>query len=497
MTPPPDLAALFPEASFAAKTGAGACGEVWLARFPDGAWRSVKFVAGDSAAADRELRAIRLLLSLGDPRTPAGTPLHPALMPVADLRESPAGFAYAMPPADSLRPGWTADPAQYRPRTLAADLLARRALPLPECLDLAEALAGALGFLQRHCLVHRDLKPSNVLYLAGRPVLADFGLLADTREAGSVVGTPGYVPGEQHGRFPADLFSLGVLLSEAATGRPAAEAGFAPVEEADVSHPLYPRFLDLLRRATDDNPARRPQTAAAFLAALRGLRETPPRCRRRLWTLLALLLLLPVALLFFRSRPRISSAPPDAPATPAPSDPDPDVPQPDVPVVPAVPAPAPPSPATNRPLLYVSRDMADAGAFLQLYTDRIRVGLPLRGFTAEDAALLLVLPPDDPAFAETDDWTGPAPWRLVPLVPATPENTPPDAADAPVFPADAPSPARTTHAAIAFLPPDAPYPEAVFFLPAPPHAWEPRLAALPDATFGDLEYLWMRACEPF
>ena len=66
MTPPSDcpapLAELFPEAEFAAKIGEGAYGEVWLARFPGGAWRAVKFVAGDGERADRERRALRLLL---------------------------------------------------------------------------------------------------------------------------------------------------------------------------------------------------------------------------------------------------------------------------------------------------------------------------------------------------------------------------------------------------------------------------------------------------
>lgn len=478
MTPPSDcpapLAELFPEAAFAAKIGEGAYGEVWLARFPGGAWRAVKFVAGDGERAERERRALRLLRSLADPAA-ADAPLHPALMPVADLREGPGAFAYSMPVADAVRPNWREDPAQYRPRTLAADLVARRALPLGECLDLAETLAGGLAYLQRHCLVHRDLKPSNVLFLEGRPVLGDFGLLADTREAESVVGTPGYVPREQHGEFPADIYSLGVLLSVASTGRPAEEMGLAPVQEADRLHPLFPRWLDLLRRATDSSPARRPQTAEAFLRELRALREAPTghKWRRRL--LLASLVLCAIGGGVVGLRHACHRPPSPAPAS-----------------EPVPPMPIPPS--GNRPL-YVSGDMAEDGAFLQLYSDRIRVGLPLHGFAAEDGCLLLVLPPDDPAYDPDEVWDGPMPWRLCPLVPADAANTPASAANDPAFPPDAPQPARTSHAAIAMLPADAPYPEAVFLLCEPVWAWESRLAGLTDATFEDLRALWWDTCE--
>ena len=482
MTPPTDcpvpLAELFPEAVFAAKIGEGAYGEVWLARFPGGVWRAVKFVAGDGERAERERRALRLLRSLADPAAP-DAPLHPALMPVADLREGPGAFAYSMPVADALRPNWRDNPAQYRPRTLAADLVARRALPLGECLDLAEALAGGLAYLQRHCLVHRDLKPSNVPFLEGRPVLADFGLLADTREAESVVGTPGYVPKEQHGEFPADIYSLGVLLSVASTGRSADEVGLAPVQEADRLHPLFSRWLDLLRRATDTSPARRPQTAEAFLQELRALRDAPtgPKWRRKLFAFLALCAI-GGAVIGIRHVLRLPPAVPLPATTPGPA--------------PTASVPVPPS--DNHPL-FVSRDMAEDGAFLQLYTDRIRVGLPLHGFTAEDACLLLVFPPDDPAYDPEAVWNGPMPWRLCPLVPADAANTPPSAIEAPAFPPDAPHLARTTHAAIAMLPADVPYPEAVFLLCEPIWAWEPRLAALPDATFDDLRSLWWETCE--
>ena len=136
--------------------------------------------------------------------------------------------------------------------------------------------AGALEFLQRHCLVHRDIKPSNVIYLDGKLVLADVGLLADTREAQSLVGTPGYVPREQHGRFAGDLYSLGILLLEISTGRPAAESGAAPVEEANTDAPSFSRWIDILSRVCDPNPARRYQTATALLRDLRALRDAPP-----------------------------------------------------------------------------------------------------------------------------------------------------------------------------------------------------------------------------
>jgi hypothetical protein len=442
---------------------------------------------------------LRLLRSLADPAAP-DAPLHPALMPVADLREGPGAFAYSMPVADALRPNWRDNPAQYRPRSLKAELVARRALPLGECLALAEALAGGLAFLQRHCLVHRDLKPSNVLYLEGQPVLADFGLLADTREAGSVVGTPGYVPKEQHGDFSGDIFSLGILLSVASTGRAAGEVGFAPVAEADREHPLFPRWLELLRRCTEASPTRRPQTAEAFLGELRTLREARSRPRWGWWLLLGVLVLGAigggvVGVLHGHRSSQPTPAPDPAPASEAPT-------------------PVPPSDGQ----LYISRDMAEDGAFLQLFSDRIRVGLPMHGFTAEDACLLLVLPPDDPAYdpaagshvvllprigpppyapaCDPDTWwDGPVPWRLCPLVPADALNTPPSVADAPAFPDGAPHPGRTSHAAMAMLPADAPYPEAVFLLCEPGWAWEGRLAELHEATFADLRELWWDGCE--
>ena len=505
------LSALYPEAAFLARIGSGAYGEVWLARFPDGDFRAVKLVAADSSraeAAARERRAVRLLHSLADPANPSA-PLHPALLPVLDVREAPGSpaFAYSMPLADSLRPSWTADPATYRPRTLATELLARRALPIPECLALAESLASALDFLQRRCLVHRDLKPSNILYLSGRPVLADFGLLADTREAASAVGTPGYVPAEQHGRFSADLYSLGVLLAEAATGRPPSETGFAPVEEADTDHPRYPRFLALVRRAADPNPARRPQTAAAFLKELRAFSAPSPWRKRLRWTLIAIGLYLLWGLVLciveeWRTPPQSQPSPPPSLA-------------PSVSSVPSVPSPTttnPPSPPpnhqttqppnyptspTSRPvpdLAYLTPYLAYRNAFLQFYTDRIRFGLPRGDLDPEDFSLLLVYPEDTPR----EPWMHPSPAVpacVLPLETASTDDTPPTFATDPALPRDART-SRRSRTAIALLPLADPYPEAVFLFPVPPDTLDHWLSTHPSAAFDDLEAHW-HTSQPF
>ena len=287
------LRLLFPDYLFLARIGSGAYGEIWLATAPEGQHRAIKFIAkggpGDDSRYGREHRGIQLLKTLRD--------IPPGIVPILDVREDPqAGFGYVMELADAERPLWQEHPEEYRPKTLRGELVARRALPLAESIDIGIRLADALEFLQRHRLVHRDIKPSNVIYIQGKPVLADVGLLVDTREAESLVGTPGYVPREQHGHFSGDIYSLGVLLTEISTGRPADENGFSPVEESDTDAPGYARWMDILRRACESNPENRYQTAAALLRDLQELRQNPlgpPKPRSKwLWIATGIVLLL-------------------------------------------------------------------------------------------------------------------------------------------------------------------------------------------------------------
>ena len=81
------------------------------------------------------------------------------------------------------------------------------------------AIASAVGFLHKHGLIHRDIKPSNIIFVNGVPKLADIGLLTDMSEAGSLVGTEGFIPAEGSGSVRADIYSLGKVLYEMSTGR--------------------------------------------------------------------------------------------------------------------------------------------------------------------------------------------------------------------------------------------------------------------------------------
>ncbi|HEV2310101.1 MAG TPA: serine/threonine-protein kinase [Acidimicrobiia bacterium] len=112
-------------------------------------------------------------------------------------------------------------------RTLA-DEIAEGPFAGTQVRRLADALLDALEAAHGAGILHRDVKPSNVLVAGrGRWKLTDFGIAkiideTDATATGLVVGTPSYLAPERHLGAPAtvrsDLYSLGVVLYEAATG---------------------------------------------------------------------------------------------------------------------------------------------------------------------------------------------------------------------------------------------------------------------------------------
>jgi sugar lactone lactonase YvrE len=98
-----------------------------------------------------------------------------------------------------------------------------------QAVSLIAPMAEALGYAHNEGTVHRDVKSSNVMVTdVGRPVLMDFGIAyagSDARltQTGTVLGTPEYMSPEQaRGNdvdARGDLYSLGVVLYEALTGK--------------------------------------------------------------------------------------------------------------------------------------------------------------------------------------------------------------------------------------------------------------------------------------
>lgn len=137
---------------------------------------------------------------------------------------------------------------------------------VPDPHQLAGELLSALRYIHSAGVLHRDIKPHNVLVDAdGRARLTDFGIAqpADATSltgTGDVLGTESYIAPEVKQGAPAsersDLFALGVVLADVAR------------EGAGTS------LWELVDRLRDPDPERRPQSAAAALAALgRGSRR--------------------------------------------------------------------------------------------------------------------------------------------------------------------------------------------------------------------------------
>ena len=246
--------------------GRGAYGVVYLAEGADGAWVAVKVCRRDEIGEERyarELRGARLYSAI---------PSQEGLVRMHELAETPWGFYAVMDLADDEFDRESPTVESYRPKTLASVIDGEKALPLGECVKLGISLAKGLVVLQRHHLLHRDIKPGNVIYVGGRPVLSDLGLVVEESEAASLVGTLGYVPPENFTAAAGDVYSLGLTFKAASFGRSIEDIDKGPAAEADTGAKFFPAWWRILNKATDPAPSRRYQSAKALLKDLTALR---------------------------------------------------------------------------------------------------------------------------------------------------------------------------------------------------------------------------------
>jgi hypothetical protein len=196
--------------------GRGAYGEIWMARSELGVLRAVKVV--DRRTFDTETAFQREFDGMA--RFEPISREHTGFVDILHVGRDEAGefFYYVMELADDHINGQDIQPANYVPKTLRTELARRSRLLADEVLTLGLELTEALAALHREGLVHRDIKLANVIFVGGRPKIADIGLVAATGQD-SYVGTEGYVPPEGPGTMQGDIFSLGKVLYELAMGK--------------------------------------------------------------------------------------------------------------------------------------------------------------------------------------------------------------------------------------------------------------------------------------
>ena len=243
-----------------------------------------------------------------------------------------------------------------------SEVLPRNGLPLGRLLAIGIEIADALVAAHQKGITHRDLKPANIMLgegqHQGRVKVLDFGLAKLTHPSGAdgslptalatgegrILGTVAYMSPEQaEGKSVdarSDLFALGVILYEMATGRrpftgeTSVSIISSIVKDTPASitelNPGLPRELArIVRRALAKDPEARYQTAKDLRNDLRELRASlesgelaleagasmaPTRGGLRLWQAVAVIAGLTavaaVALLVRRSASPAATAPP-------------------------------------------------------------------------------------------------------------------------------------------------------------------------------------------
>jgi len=206
------------------------------------------------------------------------------------------------------------------PGTSVDQLIPRNGLGLDQILRYGVQIADALANAHAAGIVHRDMKPSNVMVTPeGLVKVLDFGLAKQASDdsgtnttaltvAGTIMGTAAYMSPEQAEAKPADgrsdIFSLGAILYEMATGQRAFHGDSTmatisavlrdePKPVSQVATDLPPELSRIVSRCLRKDPSRRFQHVADLKVALEELREesdsgklasaVPVRPVRRRW----------------------------------------------------------------------------------------------------------------------------------------------------------------------------------------------------------------------
>jgi serine/threonine protein phosphatase PrpC len=166
-----------------------------------------------------------------------------------------------------------------------------RPLPIPDAIQIASYICGALAHMHEHKVVHRDLKPQNIMICDdGSLRIIDFGIAKSTEMrrltfAGftPAMGTPDYMAPEQvkgkRGDERTDIYSLGAVLYEMTTGSVPFEGpnpfivmnarlSGDPVAPRKVNPEISEELEEIILHAMEREPHKRYPSAAAMKAEL-------------------------------------------------------------------------------------------------------------------------------------------------------------------------------------------------------------------------------------
>ena len=267
------------------KCGVGAYGEVWLAEDSIGTRVALKIIYNRGSYSERELSGLKNYKDCN----------HPNLLKIRYVEITDERICCIMDAADDLNLG----NGEYLPDTLANRLNKFGRMDGKEIVAMLDGLLNGLEELHKHGLVHRDIKPDNILWVNGRPTLADVGLIALDGK-GSLVGTPGFMSpkllsGKGQADTSDDFYALGKVIYCALTGLPVGEYPSIP-ENMTISMDAS------LGRALRESCKQPVRSSAEFRKLLQG-KNVPTREQRtevfRSWKILWFLVLFILLLIGF------------------------------------------------------------------------------------------------------------------------------------------------------------------------------------------------------
>ncbi|NLG12779.1 MAG: protein kinase [Lentisphaerae bacterium] len=246
------------------RCGSGAYGDVYYCQDVSGKHVALKVISKGKIGSgwERELKGITNYRRL--------TENSSLLLNIFHVGEDESNFYYTMEPADAV-----ADAEEYIPDSLARRLTAG-ALPAENLISVLRDILSAIRILHEAGFAHRDIKPENILFINGKPKLADLGLLSPlSGTVTQLAGTLDYLPPEERSRELSpdtrdsrqrnDLYAFGKIIYCCITGNGADQFPSLPRKfPLTLQNKL---FFRLAIRLCDKEPSKRLAQLSDVVAA--------------------------------------------------------------------------------------------------------------------------------------------------------------------------------------------------------------------------------------